>query len=126
MSANQAPFPAPVKPTREMYAYAVPPDIQALSGVKEVCLVLINGHEEKMATKRAGNQAADLLYRLVQESLREVDGRQVRTSDGSAEEAWNRMHPQLRQLVAGAYNELHSPPEAATQAFLMSKKVRVA
>ena len=110
---------------RELYVYSLPESVQQTTGNKEVALVLLNGNEERNATRRAGTDPVSLVHNLAMESLRQLDGTEVRTHNGTTEKAWNAMHPQLRNLIVGAYNDLHNPNEVATQAFLASRTVRV-
>ena len=81
--------------------------------------------EELLATKRARGDAVRLAYEYAKECLRFVDGVEVRTSNGTADQAWARMHPKVRNLVMRGYQILHQPQEKEDSDFLESHEVKV-
>lgn len=111
---------------RVTYYYDVPPELAARTGVAEVGLVKLTANEELVCSERAKTNAA-LGAELVKESLRYVDGKPLRTSDGSADGWWMdpKADPELRNLVASAYADLHNPKPEVVQTFLKSRRAKV-
>jgi len=109
--------------TRPVHVFDVPRVVD--SEHKNVGLIELTADEELVATKRSHGDTMRLAYELAKQSLVEVNGQPVSAADGSVDAAFNKMTPKLRQLVLGAYAELHAPPEEASQAFFKSRKVRV-
>jgi len=110
--------------SRPVYVYEVPENVGG--DVTVVGLVELTAEEEVLATKRAKNDPIRLAYELAKQCLVEVNGQPVKLADGSADTAWGKMNPKVRNLVLSAYAELHSPPEGAAEDFLRSRQVRVA
>lgn len=101
------------------------PETLASHGVKEIGLVELTMEEELLATRRSRGDAVRLAYEYAKECLRVVDGKTVRTVDGSADKVWGALHPKVRQLVIRAYGVLHQPKMEEDSAFLESHEVRV-
>ncbi len=97
----------------------------ARHGVKSIGMIELTAEEELMATKRAHNDPIRLAYELSKEALREVDGRAMSTGNGTADRAWNGMHPKIRTLVVSAYGQLHSPEEQDLTSFLASQQTSI-
>lgn len=109
---------------RQVYSYAVPPSLSGL-GVASVGLVELTAEEEMMATRRAHGDPVRLAFELSKESLRMIDGKSVGLANGSADSAWQSMHPKVRNLVVMAYGSLHAPRDDEQAAFLQSRQVAV-
>lgn len=109
---------------RVIHNFTIPESL-ATHGVKEIGLVELTMEEEMMATRRSRGDAVRLAYEYARECLRVVDGKTVRTSDGSADRVWNAMHPKVRQLVIRAYGILHQPKMEEDAAFLESHEIKV-
>lgn len=109
---------------RPVHVFEVPSGLDG-DGVTSIGMVELTADEELMATKRAHGDTMRLAYELVKQSLVEINGAKASIADGTADTAMNKMSPKLRQLVLGAYGELHAPPEGAAEAFFKSRKVRV-
>jgi hypothetical protein len=109
---------------RAVYRFKIP-EVYHTYGVKEVGLVELTASEEIMAVKRAGTSQAQLAYELAKESLREVDGKPIATMDGTADVAFEKVHPKVRTLICTAYGSLHNPGDNETKDFLMSRELRV-
>jgi len=101
------------------------PETLATHGVKEIGLVELTMEEELLATRRSRGDAVRLAYEYAKECLRVVDGKTVRTTDGSADKMWNALHPKVRQLVIRAYGVLHQPKMEEDAAFLESHEAKV-
>lgn len=115
----------PVEKGRPLYEYTIPETLAGKFGVKSVGLVELTAEEEIFATKRSRNDVVRLGFELAKESLRTVDGKPVSTTDGSADRAWQLMHPKIRQLVVGAYGDIHNPSDQEAAVFRKSLQVRV-
>lgn len=113
----------PRAPAREVHTFDVPSELDLT--VTSVSLVVLSAEEELQATKRCRNDQFRLAYELVKQALYAVNGQRVQLLDGSADKAWNGMHPKLRQLVLMVYADMHAPPDGAADAFLKSRRVRV-
>lgn len=116
----------PQKKARAVSLFDVPPSIAEGCGVKEVGLVQITAEEEKLCFKRAKGDHAATAMELAKMALVEVDGKTLSSHDGSIDTFWKECDPRLRQLVITAYVELHAAPEEAQDAFLKSRRTRVA
>jgi len=112
---------------RLLHSFKVPASLKGgLTGKMEftsVGLVELNGHEEAMAAKRLTGGTVTLAWELAKESLRSINGQPVSTCEGTADTAWNEMHPKLRSLVMNKHNELHNPSKEESEAFLASAEV---
>ena len=109
---------------RVIHTFKIPESL-ASHGVKEIGLVELTMEEEMLATRRSRGDAVRLAYEYARECLRVVDGKTVRTMDGSADRVWNAMHPKVRQLVIRAYGVLHQPKMEEDSAFLESHEIKV-
>ncbi len=109
---------------RPTYLYDVPEGVDPQ--ISEIGLVEVTAEEELMAAKAAGREEARIAYELVKRSLCSINGHPVSTVDGSADKAWDEMGAKLRQLVLGAYSEIHNPQDGAAAAFLKSRRVKLA
>ena len=109
--------------TRAVFTYTVP--VGMGGDIKSVGLVELTASEELMAAKRASGEGARLAYEMAKTSLVEVNGSKVGLADGSADSAWNKMPPKVRNLVIQAFASLHAPPEDDAASFLASRQVRV-
>lgn len=111
---------------RPHHTFKIPSPLKEETGIVTVTLVELTGSEELTATQRAGGQSgAKMAYELAKEALRGVNGKPVTTADGSAEAAWETMHPAIRSLVTQAYVKLHAVEKDALDAFLKSHEVQV-
>jgi hypothetical protein len=109
--------------TRPVYEFEIPTSLGC--PLKSVCLVELTVEEELQATKRARGDQFRLAWELARQSLVMVDGKAVTTADDTSDRAWEAMPPTVRQLVLGAYADLHQPQDDAVTAFRASRKVRV-
>ena len=109
---------------RAVHIFKIPESL-AQHGVSEIGLVEMTMAEELLATRRSRGDAGRLAYEYAKECLRVVDGKVIRTSDGSADRAWASLHPKVRQLVIRAYGVMHQPKAEEDSAFLESHEVRV-
>lgn len=109
---------------RVIHSFKIPESL-ASYGVKEIGLVELTMEEELLATRRSRGDAVRLAYEYAKECLRVVDGKTVRTIDGSADKVWSAMHPKVRQLVIRAYGLLHQPKAEEDSAFLESHEIKV-
>lgn len=112
---------------RQIYWYDVP-DALASSGVSKVGLVELTAGDELRAAKRAGGDQARLAFELTMESVRRVNDGSVNTGDGSSEAFWNSRTSgmsRVRQLIMGAYTEVHNPTKDDAIAFLKSRRITV-
>ena len=112
-----------VKSSRAVHTYTLPERLHP--SIKTVGLVELTPVEELMATKRSGSDGIRLAYELAKQALAEINGAPVRLADGSSDTAWESMGAKVRNLVLGAYADLHTPPDGAADAFLKSHEVRV-
>jgi hypothetical protein len=112
------------QPTRPVYVYEIPASL-GLESPKSVSLRELTANEELDAAKRARGDAFKTANELVKSALIEVDEKPVNLGDGSADIAWNQMPAKVRNLVLDAYQEIHVPPQGASQDFRKSRKVRV-
>ena len=113
------------RPTRARYTYDFPKTITRVSGIKKITVVELTAQEELMATKRCNNDPIRLAYEMGLQCLVAIDGKEVSLVDGTADKAWETMHPQARQLVMRAYNELHNVQQNDVTDFLKSRSTEV-
>jgi hypothetical protein len=111
------------KPARPVHRFTIPKPLA--NGVASIGLVALTAREEMQAAKRGGSDAMRIVYEQVLQSLVEVNEEEVGLANGSADSAFEKMAPQVRQLVLTAYQKLHNPSEDATRAFLESQQVKV-
>jgi len=110
------------RPSREVYEYDVPDKIA--NGVKTVGMVKLTAREEMVTAARARNDAIRLAYELAKASLVEINGEIIDKSNGDDDVAWEKMDPQVRELVMVSYSDLHNVPSEDTESFLASRRVR--
>ena len=110
------------KATRAVYEYKVPSHVA--NGVEKVGLIKLTAREEIMATCLARNDAIRLAYELAKASLVELNGELIDKTNGDDDVAWEKMDPQVRDLVMSAYGDLHTLPVEVTESFLASRTVR--
>jgi hypothetical protein len=116
----------PQKKARAVSLFDVPLSIANVCGVKEVGLVQLTSDEELLCFKRAKGDNARIALELAKSSLVEADGKVLASHDGTIDTFWKDCDPKLRQLVITAYVELHAAPEEDQDAFLKSRRTRVA
>lgn len=118
------------KKSRNVNVYTVPESIASETGVNEVGMVQLTTEEELLCFKRAKGDNARLASELSKTSLVEAmcgeERKALSLSDGTADTFWKDVDPKLRQLIMGAYAELHAAPEEDQEAFLKSRKIRAA
>jgi hypothetical protein len=115
--------------TREVSWFTIPKSIPC--PYDEVGMVELKSGEEMQASKRSEMSPMRLPAELTKQSL--VAGKlrdsevtvKLSAADGSVDEAWDKLGPMVRSMCIQAYNEMHSPPEGATEGFLKSRKVVV-
>jgi len=117
---------APQKKTRAVNLFDIPPSVAEASGIKEVGMVTLTAEEELLCFKRAKSDNAKLASELCKTALVEADGKTLAQADGTVDTFWKDCDPKLRQLILTAYAELHAAPEEDQQAFLKSRRTRVA
>ena len=111
------------KAVRPVYVYEIPASLG--DEVKTIGLVQLTAHEEMMCAKRSNGDTFKMAYEQLKEALVEVNGETVKIADGSADAAFGKMSPPVRQLLMTAHAKLHAPPEEAVEDFLASRQVRV-
>jgi hypothetical protein len=110
---------------REVNVFDVPPDIALSSGISTVGLVTLTSDDELACWTRAKNSNAKLATELAKTSLVEADGKPLSLGDGTVDSFWGGLDPKLRQLIMGAYTELHAASDEAQASFLKSRRVKV-
>jgi len=110
---------------RPVISFTLPAKVASEAGFTTVGLVELTAGEELMATKRCGNDPIRLAFELAKESLRVLDGRRVSTGDGTADQAWEKMHPRARNLIVRAFGEVHNPSMDDVVGFLASRQTTV-
>lgn len=116
------------KSNRIVYTYTVPKEIASLCGVSSVGLVELTPNEMLLAQARGGDDRGQILFEMVKESWRRVDGRPIFTGDGSADVAWGSDKPgmnKLRTLLTSAFNKINNPEKTDNESFLASVSVTV-
>lgn len=111
--------------SRQIFTYTLPEHMAKAHGIETIGLVELTASEETNAAKRAGTNPMRLGSEQAKEALRMVDGKRVNTFDGSADKAWNLMHPKVRNLVIVAFGKLHQPEQAEAVHFLESMTTTV-
>lgn len=101
--------------------------------IASIGLVILKAREEMNATKLAGTDPIRMAQEAANESLRalwicDAEGKNVQrvdvsTQDGSAESYTAKMHPKLRELLLGAYAEIHKPSSSEVKDFFTSKRL---
>ena len=94
---------------------SIPGDIRSLG------LVEITAEEELRVEQRCKGAPDKRAAEMSKQSLVEVNGEAVRLSDGSADKAWNSMHPKVRTLVASAWVKLHLATDDEVDDFFASR-----
>ena len=107
---------------RVVYEYTLPPSLDC--EIKTIGIVELTVDEELMATKRARGDNFRLAWELARQCVAFVDGKPVSTADDTSDIAWAKLSPKARQLVLGAYSDLHQPIEAELGVFKASRKVK--
>lgn len=99
--------------------------------VTAIGFVVLKLREELNVTKVAGVDAVKMAQEAACESMRRVwlrdgDGaelvKELSTQDGTAEMFYAKLHPKLRQLVIGAYGEIHQPTAGQARDFFTSRR----
>lgn len=116
----------PASPTQARYKFPVPEETAALNDppIRTLHLRLLSGDDELLAAKKARGASTEfgsqfsLAHELAKLSLVAINGKDVRTEDGSVDAAWSKMHAQIRTLVMRAYAKLHTPKEEVAEDFL--------
>lgn len=112
--------------TRPLYIYTIPETLRTgAEPIESIGLVELTADEQLMAGKRSRGDQQRQAHSLVISAIRQVNERAVNIGDASADEAWARMAPKLRELVAQAYAEIHIPTEGEAELFHKSRKVTV-
>jgi len=117
---------APAKKSRPVNLFDVPESIVAICGVKEVGLIALTGDEELLCHKKAKGENAKLANELTKMALVEADGKPLSSHDGTVDTFWGNADPKLRQLILGAYAEIHGTDEEEQKDFLKTRRTRVA
>lgn len=110
---------------RPMHVFTVPAALTSVVGMKKIGMVELTGDEELLVQRRIGAEVTRIGYEMAKESLRMLDEKPVSTSDGSADRAWNQMHPKGRALVVQAYGQIHQTKREETEAFLASHTLSI-
>lgn len=117
----------PIKPrARAKYEFEFPAHVAADIGITKLVLTELTPSEEIRAAKRAENDAFTLVQELAKESIREVDGRPVSTSDESADIVWVQLGQVGRSMLMNATQAVSQPSKDDLRSFLLSRKVTVA
>jgi hypothetical protein len=111
--------------SRLKYTYPIPVDCRIDNWPQKVTLVQLTGDEELQSTRRARGDAAQMVYELVRESIRAVDGVpcSMADEDNNTETVWKKMHPKARSLCVQAYGKLHNPKDEDVRSFLDGEEV---
>jgi len=112
--------------TRAKYTYTLSPKDSEELNVKTITLVELTADEEVMAAKRARNEPVRLAWELAKEALRGIDDKVLSTADGTADTAWEKLHPKVRSLLMQGYNELHNTTPESVTSFLTSRQTEIA
>lgn len=115
---------AAAKVQRPVYVYDIPDEYA--QDCKSFGMVQLTASDELMAARRCGSDTMKLSHEMLKQALVEINGTAVGLADGSADTAFERMSPIVRQFVMAAYGDLHSPKEEATKSFLTTRRVKVA
>ena len=107
--------------SRTKYTYNIPAGAEVAT--TSVVLVELTAEEEMMATKRARNDPIRLAYELAKCSLVGLDGMEMKSSDGSLDREWDKIHPKVRSFIMQAFNQIHAPREEDVSTFLASRQV---
>lgn len=110
---------------RAVHVFTFSPEIQKEFGVTSVGLHELTIDEELMAAKRASGDPILLAYEMPKQALAEVNGQPVSLMDGSADIAWSKLNPRVRQLVMTAYSKIHNATGEEAKVFLQSQTIRV-
>lgn len=116
------------KNERPLFVYKVPAGIAANTGVSSVGLVELSPNEMILVQRRGGDDKAAIMFEMVKESWRMMNGAPITTGDGSADAAWSREGvgwTKLRTLLTSAMNKIHNPTKDDNDAFLASESVQV-
>jgi len=111
------------KRARAIYAYVVPESIPG--EIKTVELTELTAEEELQAIRRANDNAMKAGYEALKQALVSVNGNRVTVADGSADLAFDSMHPKLRNLLMAEYADLTHPSEENMKDFRGSRTVKV-
>lgn len=111
--------------SRPIYVYDVPLRIAQETGITSVGMIVLSGEEYEMCLVRTRGNQMRLGQELSKQSLVRVNGRPVSTADASVDQAWERLGPMGRDLVASAYGSLHNAEASEVTAFMKSRKVVV-
>lgn len=112
-------------PARAHYTYKLPAVIAKKTGVNSITIIELTAGEELMAAKRTQQDPMRLAFESALQSLVAVNGSPVNLVDGSADRAWQQMHPQARHLVMRAYDQLHNVAKKEVDDFLGSQTIEV-
>lgn len=120
-------------PSREVYEYDIPEEMQvagvattkSFGVVKSVGLHLLTPLEEKNSATRAKGDPMALAFELALSSFAEINGESLKMHDGSKDQAWSEVHPQIRNLLVQAYSEMSVASNKATTDFLKSRRIKV-
>lgn len=107
--------------SRTKYTYNVPPTAEVAT--QTVTLVELTAEEEMMATRRARSDQIRLVFELVKASLIAIDGVELKSTDGSLDRVWDKLHPKVRSFIMQAYNQVHAPRDEDVTTFLASRQV---
>ena len=109
---------------RDVHVFTVPKNVLKDAGeaVTKVGLVLLTLGEEKLAADR-GITPHGVAMQSVFLSLRQVNGKPVSVADGTAEEAYGKMHPKVRALCSNAVQLLHGIVQGDADSFMASREV---
>lgn len=113
---------------RVVFEYDLPLElVEVSSGIASVGIAELTADEELQASRRTRGDSLRLTFELARESLVTValaNGARQRVSlvDGTADTAWNKLHPKARQLVAQAYVEVNNPTQDQAASFRESRR----
>lgn len=114
----------PASAKRMVYEFPIPSDL-ANDHVKEtIGVVKLTSEEQEQCSQRAQDNPFRMAHEWSKCCLREVDGRPINRAEGEDETIWKAMDPQLRELVANAYNKLHMPKPDTVKDFLAGMRIK--
>lgn len=113
------------KRARPTFRYEVPASIRnevvrdGYFAVHSITVTLLRDMDEAAAAERA-TATARLPTELARGCLFAVNDHAVSLGDGSADTAWEALHPKVKNLVQRAYMKNHYPDDEAVDSFLAS------
>jgi hypothetical protein len=111
---------------RPVYELTLPEELQGQDEYikHSVGLVKLRAEEQARAYDSAGTSIGRMASALAKACLKEIDGRPLDFSKGEDQQVWNRMLPEIRDLISSAYTHLNNAKENHTKDFLASMVIK--